>query len=445
MKLWGVSQVKDHLESLELNPWRVLVIAAHPGDIEYGPSAAVAAWTKMGAEVIYLVATRGELSMPGVEPDSAALIRSGEQSAAARAVGVQLVDFLDIDDGTVEPTVSLRRAIVGDIRRFRPDIVMVMNHREHEADGSRNNPDHRSVGTAALDAVGAAANQWVFRDIGESHTVDDVLVAGSPTPTHIIDVSGFEDASVDAFQSHEQHLASIAGHPMADSTWVTASLQAASSQLPGSSAAVAVERIDYGQGRPCHSSVFKEFTDTEGHFRAMRLPGKAKKTKSPARARNAAPSAPKSKKSSKAAKAEPANTTTPPSGAMKLKAQLVQRGRSIGFEVPTNVMERLGTDKRPKVGVEIDNTAFDTTIGTSSGVHFIAINAERRKAAAIGIDDAFFVTLAPLSDSAAAPDAAPADASELADPSAFTKANAGEVPTPKRKHRKRSSGSRSKG
>jgi len=43
---------------------RVLCVAAHPDDMEYGVSAAVARWTARGIEVAYLLLTRGERACP---------------------------------------------------------------------------------------------------------------------------------------------------------------------------------------------------------------------------------------------------------------------------------------------------------------------------------------------------------------------------------------------
>ena len=41
-------------------PDRVLVVAAHPDDIEFGAAGTVARWVGEGAEVRYLVMTRGD-------------------------------------------------------------------------------------------------------------------------------------------------------------------------------------------------------------------------------------------------------------------------------------------------------------------------------------------------------------------------------------------------
>lgn len=49
---------------------RVLCVVAHPDDLEYGTSCAVAAWTSRGIEVAYLLLTHGEAGMDGLPPSA---------------------------------------------------------------------------------------------------------------------------------------------------------------------------------------------------------------------------------------------------------------------------------------------------------------------------------------------------------------------------------------
>ena len=59
---------------------RVLCVVAHPDDMEYGGSAAVARWTARGIEVGYLLLTRGEAGMPNRPEETARLrVAAGEQ------------------------------------------------------------------------------------------------------------------------------------------------------------------------------------------------------------------------------------------------------------------------------------------------------------------------------------------------------------------------------
>ena len=80
---------------------RVLCIVAHPDDMEYGASAAVAAWTAAGIEVSYLLLTRGEAGM-AEDPEIVAPLREREQRRACEIVGVSDLRYLDHPDGMLE-------------------------------------------------------------------------------------------------------------------------------------------------------------------------------------------------------------------------------------------------------------------------------------------------------------------------------------------------------
>jgi Uncharacterized proteins, LmbE homologs len=78
-------------------PERVLVVAAHPDDIEFGAAGTVARWIGEGATVRYLVMTRGDKGSddPNTDPDRLAEQREREQRAAAAELGVAGVAFLE--------------------------------------------------------------------------------------------------------------------------------------------------------------------------------------------------------------------------------------------------------------------------------------------------------------------------------------------------------------
>src|SRR5688572_32825685 len=90
------------LEEHDRTPDRVLAVVAHPDDLEYGAAALVARWTRAGADVVYLLATRGEAGIDGLAPAEAARVRTQEQIARACVLGVSTVEFLDPPDGTIE-------------------------------------------------------------------------------------------------------------------------------------------------------------------------------------------------------------------------------------------------------------------------------------------------------------------------------------------------------
>ncbi len=196
---------------------RVLCVVAHPDDVEYGTSSAVAAWTSHGVEVAYLLLTKGEAGMDASAPDQTAELRMREQIAGSSVVGVGQVDFLDYPDGVLVYSLEMRRDIAGAIRRFRPDAVVVGSW-EVEFVAGLNQADHRVAGLAALDAVRDAGNRWVFPDLLDEglapHTVRWLLVGGDPRPTHGVDVTGEAlERGIASLEAHGEYLAGIPGHP----------------------------------------------------------------------------------------------------------------------------------------------------------------------------------------------------------------------------------------
>jgi LmbE family N-acetylglucosaminyl deacetylase len=171
---------------------RALAVVAHPDDLEYGASGAVARWTAEGRTVTYLLVTRGEAGIDTIAPAECGPLREAEQRAAARIVGVDLVEFLDHADGTIEYGLALRRNIAHAIRRHRPELMITANHRETWPAGNLNTPDHRVVGQAAIDAVADAGNRWLFPEPGLApwSGVRWVAVSDSPQAEHAVDIGG---------------------------------------------------------------------------------------------------------------------------------------------------------------------------------------------------------------------------------------------------------------
>ncbi|MFC5060913.1 PIG-L deacetylase family protein [Actinomycetospora atypica] len=195
---------------------RVLAVAAHPDDLEYGVSAAVAAWTAAGKEVTYLLVTRGEAGIATTHPGEAGPAREAEERASAAAVGVHDVRFLDGHaDGTVVEGLALRRDICRVVRDVRPDLVVTLNHHERWAGGvGWNSADHRAVGRAAIDAVSDAGTRWIFSDEGAAHSPRHIAVAASAHPTHEVDVTGFVEAAVASLACHRRYLEALSDDPV---------------------------------------------------------------------------------------------------------------------------------------------------------------------------------------------------------------------------------------
>lgn len=196
---------------------RVLCVVAHPDDMEYGASAAVARWVSWGAEVAYLLLTGGEAGMQ-VPPEEVGPLRAAEQRAACEAVGVRDLQILDHPDGMLVYNLDLRRDIARRIRQFRPDVVLTSSWAE-VAPWGLNQADHRVAGLAVLDAIRDADNTWVFRELAEQEGLPKwgvrwFLVSGEAEPTHGVDVTGEPLArGIASLERHEAYLAALPDHP----------------------------------------------------------------------------------------------------------------------------------------------------------------------------------------------------------------------------------------
>ena len=193
---------------------RVLAVVAHPDDMEYGGAAAVAQWTRRGAQVAYVLATSGEAGIDSMPPEQAGPVREAEQRLACAQVGVDDLRFLGCPDGTVEYGLPLRRAIAAEVRRHRPDTIVTASFREAWPGGMLNQPDHIAVGRAVVDAARDAGNRWVFPELSQNglepwNGVRTVLALASPQSTHAIDVGEGFAAGVASLQAHQAYLAGL--------------------------------------------------------------------------------------------------------------------------------------------------------------------------------------------------------------------------------------------
>ena len=168
---------------------------AHPDDIEFGTGGQVARWTDAGHRVVYCLVTDGGAGSNETNVDHADLVarRQQEQLKAADIVGVDDVRFLGYADGTLQPTLELRRDLTRIIRELKPYRVLIMDPtRCCFSATSRsdyiNHPDHRAAGEAALYAVfPSAETRPIFPELldegYEPHHVSELYLMMGDLPT----------------------------------------------------------------------------------------------------------------------------------------------------------------------------------------------------------------------------------------------------------------------
>ena len=204
-------QAPPPLQPLSEDWQRALCVVAHPDDLEFGSSAAVARWTDQGKQVVYCMLTSGEAGIDGLDPEECRVVREAEQVESARIVGVDEVDFLGLRDGILEYGVPLRRAIAEEVRLHRPEVVITNNFRDSWGGRNLNQADHIATGKATLDAVRDAGNRWVFQEQLQDGLepwggVREVWAAGSPLSTHGVEITDTFDVGVASLRAHKAYI-----------------------------------------------------------------------------------------------------------------------------------------------------------------------------------------------------------------------------------------------
>jgi LmbE family N-acetylglucosaminyl deacetylase len=195
----------------------ILVIAAHPDDVDFGTAATIATWTDAGHEVIYCIVTDGDAggSDRSVSRADMAVLRRAEQTAAAKCVGVSDLRFLGYPDGRVEATLALRKDLARVIRQVQPGRVVCPSPERNYARPGASHPDHRAVGSAAMDAVYPdARNPFAFPELLQDEklepwSVPQLWIAGSPQPNEFTDVTDAFPRKVAALRAHASQTAQI--------------------------------------------------------------------------------------------------------------------------------------------------------------------------------------------------------------------------------------------
>jgi LmbE family N-acetylglucosaminyl deacetylase len=151
------------------NNLKLMCVLAHPDDESLGNGGILAKYAAEGVETYLVTATRGERGWFGDEseypgPQALGKIREAELLAAARALGIRRVDFLDYLDGDLDQAspAEVIAKIVGQVRRVKPDVVVTFG-----PDGAYGHPDHIAIcqfTTAAIVEAASAASLY-HRDL----------------------------------------------------------------------------------------------------------------------------------------------------------------------------------------------------------------------------------------------------------------------------------------
>ncbi len=192
---------------------RILVITAHPDDVDFGAGGTVAEWAARGIEISYCLITDGDAGGfdPSVARSEIPKIRRAEQEAAGLVHGVRGYHWLGYPDGRLEVTLDLRRDLSRVIRKVRPQRVVCQSPQRSWERIYASHPDHLAAGEAALCAVYPdARNEFTFTELMDEGlvpwSVPEVWVMGGPDANHYHDTTDHLDAKVKALLCHVSQL-----------------------------------------------------------------------------------------------------------------------------------------------------------------------------------------------------------------------------------------------
>ena len=130
---------------------KVLVVSAHAADYVWRAGGTIAKYIKHGAQVHVVVLSfgvRGESNdlwkKEGATYESVKEERFGETKQAAQILGIENIEFWDLPDYPMGPTLQqdeTRERMIRKIRQVQPDIIIT-----HDKNGEDIlNPDHNNV------------------------------------------------------------------------------------------------------------------------------------------------------------------------------------------------------------------------------------------------------------------------------------------------------------
>lgn len=197
-------------------PQKILVILAHPDDPEFFCGATLAHWARAGHAITYLLLTCGDkgfnpTTQADMTPEKLCALRHAEQRNAADIIGAKAVHFLDLEDGYLLPSLDLRRDIVREIRRHKPNILVTCDPQNLFAMYGLNHPDHRACGQVVLDAAFPAAGSKVYfpellEEGFEPHMPKEIWCSLTSQPNTALDVTGTWDVKLKALLEHKTQI-----------------------------------------------------------------------------------------------------------------------------------------------------------------------------------------------------------------------------------------------
>ena len=171
----------------------ILAFGVHPDDVELGCAGTIMAAIDQGKKVGIVDLTRGELGTRGTPTT-----RTQEAAAAAKIMGVDVRENLDMADGFFANDEAHQRKIISIIRKYQPDIILANAPEDRH-------PDHGRSAKLVSDAAflsglrkietmldGTAQEAW--RPAYTFHYIQDRFIQ----PSFVIDITAYMERKIEA-------------------------------------------------------------------------------------------------------------------------------------------------------------------------------------------------------------------------------------------------------
>ncbi len=194
---------------------KVLVLTAHPDDVDFGSAGTLARWAAGGIEIHLTVVTGGGAGGFSDEArgDDVVSRRRDEQRQAAEVVGIASVEFWDYPDGDLHVSADLLKKVVEVGRRVRPDLILTHHPERDYTSFQKSHPDHLAVGQAVTHAVyPSLENPYAYPELLEAglepHKLRHLWYFAQPEhlTNMAVEISSTVDTKIEALLKHaSQH------------------------------------------------------------------------------------------------------------------------------------------------------------------------------------------------------------------------------------------------
>lgn len=175
----------------------ILAFGVHPDDVELGCAGTVIASLQQGKTVGVIDLTRGELGTRG-NVDT----RNSESAAAAKVMGVQVRENLDMADGFFEHSQENVLKIIRVLRKYQPEVILCNAPEDRHPDHGRSSKLVSDAsflsGLRKIETTDNGKRQEAWRPKYVFQYIQDRYIE----PDFVFDISAFHDKKMQAIQCY---------------------------------------------------------------------------------------------------------------------------------------------------------------------------------------------------------------------------------------------------